>query len=146
MIFKARPIIQFSLNLMKMAFMSTNTLQKHQCTMSHHYHFHSDLQNPSSTTALIVYRRTDGVDLGSHWRQFHEFWPIGRRMVLDAFVKTRGMFRTRCCPSHPQLLLEIRWGSQVTYPGRWTSLIAWREPPNSTWNRTKLIVFGAKTH
>ena len=48
-----------------MAFMSTNTLQKHQCTMTHYYHLHSDLQDPLSTTALILYRMTDGVDLGS---------------------------------------------------------------------------------
>ena len=64
MILKARPIIKFNLKPIEVAVMSTNTLQKHQCTMSHHYHVHSDLEDPPRTKALILYWRTNGVGSG----------------------------------------------------------------------------------
>ena len=39
--------------------------------MSHHYQVHSDLQDPPRTKALILYWRTNGVESGRRWRQFH---------------------------------------------------------------------------
>ena len=127
--------------------MSINTEQKHQCMISQHYHVHSDLQDPQSTKALILYRRTDGVDLGSRCRQFH--WIVHQipECCNENFDPSVGEWCWMRLSKRPQPhLLQAftrRW-SQVTCPDKWTSLTAWIDAPTSTWNRPNWLSLAPK--